>query len=95
MSEQQKMDAWLREAMSGGAPVLSAAFDTQLAKRLRPRRLTARGRVLMAAYTVAALLFSVWALRNAALEWPFVVAALVPCVVIAATYGRRITGHAR
>jgi uncharacterized membrane protein YfcA len=88
------VDQWLRDAMSGSTPRLSAAFDARLERRLRPRRLTATGRLVMAAYVLAALLVSLWALRNAALDWSLV-AVLLPCAVIADVYGRRIQGHAR
>jgi hypothetical protein len=90
MNEQQKVDEWLREAMSGGAPALSAGFDGRLEKRLRPRRLTATGRIVMAAYALAALLISAWALRGASLDWSLVAAVLLSSAVVATVYGRRI-----
>jgi hypothetical protein len=95
MSEQEKMDLWLRDAMSGGAPRLSAVFDARLEKRLRPRRLTPTGRIVMAAYVLAALLVSAWALRNASLDWTVVAAVLMASAVAATFYGRRFKASAR
>jgi hypothetical protein len=95
MTEQDKMDQWLREAMSGSAPHLSDAFDARLEKQLRPRRLTATGRLVMAAYVLAALFVSAWALRNAALDWTVVAAVLVSSAVVAGVYGRRVGANAR
>lgn len=91
MNEQERMDHLLRAAMSGEAPRLSSAFDARLEKRLRPRRLTTAGRIVMAAYVLAALLISVWALRNVSLDWLLVLAVLLPSVVAASVYGRRIS----
>jgi hypothetical protein len=95
MNEQENVDQWLRDAMSGSTPRLSAAFDARLEKRLRPRRLTPTGRILMAAYVLAAILVSAWALRNAALDWTVVAAVLMASAVAATFYGRRIKASAR
>jgi hypothetical protein len=46
MNEQENVDQWLRDAMNGSTPRLSAAFDARLEKRLRPRRLTPAGRMV-------------------------------------------------
>ena len=94
MNEQEQMEQWLRDAMSGSAPRLSASFDARLEKRLRPRRLTAAGRVVMAAYVLAALLVSVWALRNAALDWTIVAAVVLASAVAASVDGRRLRASA-
>ena len=91
MTDEEQVDQWLRDAMSGSTPRLSASFDARLEKRLRPRRLTATGRVVMAAYVLAALLVSAWALRNATLDWAIVAAVLLPSTVAASVYGRRIS----
>jgi hypothetical protein len=95
MNEQDNVDRWLREAMSGEVPRLSSAFDARLERRLRPQRLTAAGRIVMAAYVLAAVLVSVWALRGAALDWTLVVAVLLPSAIAASFYGRRIKAQAR
>jgi hypothetical protein len=95
MNEQEHVDQWLRDAMSGSAPRLSASFDARLEKRLRPRRLTTTGRIVMAAYVLAALLVSVWALRNVTPDWTLVAAVLVPSVVAAGAYARRIDARPR
>jgi hypothetical protein len=95
MSEQEQVDLWLRDAMRGDVPRLSAAFDARLEKRLRPRRLTATGRIVMAAYVLAALLVSVWALRGAALDWSLVAVVLLPIAVVASVYSRWINASVR
>jgi hypothetical protein len=95
MNEQERVDPWLRDAMSGSAPRLSAAFDARLERRLRLRRLTATGRIVMAAYVLAALLVSLWVMRNAALDWTLVAAVLLPSAVAASVYGRWIKASAR
>jgi hypothetical protein len=44
----------------------------------------------MVAYVLAALLVSVWALRNASLDWTLVEAALVPSAIVASAYGPKL-----
>jgi hypothetical protein len=86
------MDRLLREAMAAGEPRLSPAFDARLARRLRPRRLSSTGRLVMTVYTVAALVVSVWTMRSASLDWSVVAAAvLVPLAVVAIVHRRRFT----
>ena len=56
MADQDPFDTVLRESIGGGGvPALSPEFDRRLARRLRPRRLSAAGRVVLALYAVAAL----------------------------------------
>jgi hypothetical protein len=49
----------------------------------------------MAAYVLAALLVSVWALRNVTPDWTRVAAVLVRSVVAAGAYARRIDARPR
>jgi membrane protein YdbS with pleckstrin-like domain len=80
------MDQWLSETLSSAPrPSLSSGFDERLARRLRPRRLTARGRIVMLLYSAAAIVLSIWTMRSASIEWPLVGAAmLVPLLVVMA-----------
>jgi hypothetical protein len=95
MSDQERMDRWLRDAMAAGEPRLSSAFDARLAKRLRPRRLSSIGKLVMAVYIVAAIAISVWTLRRVPLEWSVgAVALLAPIAILATVYGRRLTRSA-
>ena len=93
MSEQKNMDGWLRQAMSEKPlPALSAGFEERVTKRLRPpRRLTAMGRLVLGGYPVLALGLTIWLMRSHSIDWPLIAAAcLVPVVLTAVTYGRRL-----
>jgi hypothetical protein len=77
--DQEKMDGLLRAAMAAPPPSLSANFDRQVARRLRPSRLSFKARLVLAVYAVVALVISVWALRPLPLSWlPWISAALIP-----------------
>jgi hypothetical protein len=78
-------------------PELSSGFDRKLARRLQPRHpLSATGRQVMALYTLASLLFSVWFMRRESLNWgPIAIAIAVPLIVIAVTTILRRQGHLR
>jgi hypothetical protein len=81
--------------MAADAPQLSAAFDARVMRRLRPRRLTPIGRVVMAVYIVVAAATAVWLIRYLPLA-SVVAAALagVPVAVAARAYGQRLAfGH--
>jgi hypothetical protein len=64
MTEDDVMDRWLRSAMTGEAPRLSSAFDAKVMARVRRRRLTPAGRIVLAAYAVGAAAVSVWTMRE-------------------------------
>ncbi len=86
MSEHDdSIDGLLRRTLgSHPAPALSVGFDRRLARRLRPRTLTLRGRRLLLAYAVVAIALSVGVLRAAPLPWPLAVGAfLVPLAMVA------------
>jgi hypothetical protein len=61
--------------MTGETPHLSAGFDDTVIARVRPPRLTTAGRLVIALYTIAALVLSAWAMRNMDVV---LVAALIP-----------------
>ena len=95
MHDDELMDRLLTDIMAADAPQLSPAFDARVMRRVRPRRLTPIGRVVIAVYVVVALAAAVWLMRDLRIEW--IVAALVIGVPVAAgasAYGRRLTvGH--
>jgi hypothetical protein len=90
----EPVDALLRGVFAAVAvPKLSASFERRLARHVRRRELTSAGRGALAAYAVAALALSIWAMRSASLEWSLIAAAiLTPAALTAATLRRRITG---
>ena len=95
MHDDEAMDRLLRDVMAADAPQLSAAFDARVMRRVRPRRLTPMGRVVIAVYIVVAAATAVWLLRDVHME--SIVAAVVVGVPVAAgasAYGRRLAaGH--
>jgi hypothetical protein len=95
MHDDEAMDRLLRDAMAADAPRLSAGFDTRVMRRVRPRRLTPMGRVVIAAYVVVAAVTAVWLMRDLRLESIVAAAVIgVPVAAGASAYGRRLaTGH--
>jgi len=95
MHDDHVMDQLLRDAMAADVPQLSPAFDTQVMRSVRPRRLTPMGRVVIAVYIVVAAGTAVWLMRDLRME--LIAAALavgVPVAAAASVYGRRlIVGH--
>ena len=95
MHDDEVMDRLLRDAMAADAPQLSPAFDARVMRRVRPRRLTPIGRVVIAVYIVVAAATAVWLMRDLPME--SIVAAVVIGVPVAAgasAYGRRLAvGH--
>lgn len=89
------MDRLLRDAMAADAPQLSSGFDARVMRRVRPRRLTTIGRVVIAVYIVAAAATAVWLMRD--LHMASIAAALVigvPVASGASAYARRLAvGH--
>jgi hypothetical protein len=67
MNDDELMDQVLRKSMAAPPPQLSPAFDAKVMAAVRPRRLTSSGRVVMGAYVVAALVLTVWTMREAGL----------------------------
>ena len=91
MSEPEAMDRLLRRVLAvGEPPALSPTFDQRLAKRLRPRRLSPAGRVVLVLYSLAALAVSGWSMRSESLGWDVIVLAVaLQLAVVAALHHRR------
>jgi hypothetical protein len=91
MHDDAGMDRLLTNAMAAAAPRLSPAFDARVLRRVRPRRLTALGRVAIAIYAVVAAATAVWLMRNLPMESiAAAVAVSVPVAASASAYGRRL-----
>ena len=91
MHDDDVMDRLLRDVMATDVPQLSSSFNARLMRRVRPHRLTATGRLVMALYVVVAAAAVVWLMRD--LRWELIVAALaigVPIAAGASAYGRRL-----
>ena len=87
----EQMDRLLRDAMSTNPPELSPAFDDRVLRAVRPRRLTKVGRVVLAMYAAAALVLTVWSMRD--LDITLIAAAVavsVPVAVGASAYARHL-----
>ncbi len=54
MNDDELMDQLLRDALTAEVPQLSPGFDARVLRRVRPRRLTPAGRVVIALYIVIA-----------------------------------------
>jgi len=95
MHDDDAMDRLLRDAMTANAPRLSPAFDARVMRRVRPRRLTPAGRVVLAVYVVVAAATAAWLMRGLHLESIVAAAAIgVPVAAAAGAYGRRLAaGH--
>ena len=95
MHDDELMDRLLREAMEADAPQLSSAFDAGVMQRVRPRRLSASGRVVIAVYIVAAVVTAAWLMKD--VHVTAIVAAVVigvPVALGASSYARRLAfGH--
>jgi hypothetical protein len=90
MHDDDVMDGLLRDVMAADAPQLSSAFEARVVQRVRPRRLTATGRVVIAAYTVAAVATAMWWMAD--LPAASIAAAVVvgvPAAAGASAYARR------
>jgi hypothetical protein len=91
MHDDEGMDELLKGAMAADVPQLSPAFDTRVMRRVRPRRLTPVGRVVIAVYIVVAAAAAAWLMQDLPME--SIVAAIVIGVPVAAgasAYGRRL-----
>ena len=55
MRDDELMDRLLTDAMATKVPQLSPAFDARVMQQVRPRRLSPKGRVVMAVYVVVAV----------------------------------------
>jgi hypothetical protein len=95
MHDDEVMDQLLRNAMAVDAPELSLTFDARVMRRVRPRRLTSMGRVVLAVYIVVAAAMAVWLMQDLRIEWIGAAVAIgVPVAAGASAYGRRLAaGH--
>lgn len=82
MRNDDLMDPLLRDAMAADVPQLSTDFDERVMERVRPRRLSAMGRVAIAAYAVAAAATTVWLMQG--LGTTLIVAAMAVTATVAA-----------
>lgn len=83
MSEHERIDRLLAQALSAPVPELSPDFDRRLAARRRARQMSPRGRVVLGSYAALALALSTWTMRHAAIEWSVVGAAtLIPLTLV-------------
>ena len=64
MREDDVMDRLLTRALAADVPELGPGFDEAVMRRVRPRRLSRSGTVVMVCYTVAAVAVTAWALRD-------------------------------
>lgn len=93
MHDDEAMDQLLKSAFAAEAPNLSSAFDARVLRRVRPRRLTPLGRVVIAVYVAVAAVGAIWLMRDLPLESIAWAAAIgVPVAVGAGFYGRRLAG---
>jgi anti-sigma factor RsiW len=96
MHDDDVMDRLLRAAMAADAPQLSPAFDARVMRRVRPRRLTPKGRVVMALYAVVAAAAAVWLMGGLPLGLIVAAAAIgVPIAAAAGAYVRRLAAGRR
>lgn len=90
MSEQDRMDQLLSQAMSAPVPTLSSDFDRQLTRRM-PTRLDRRRRLVLVAYSVVALVVSLWSMLAVGLGWTMVAGfVILPLGVVAVVFRRHL-----
>jgi hypothetical protein len=90
-TDDDAMGQLLRDAMATKVPELSPGFDARVLRRVRPRRLTPLGRVVIGVYVVVAAATAAWLMRE--LPVTAIAAAVVigvPIAVGAGAYGRRL-----
>ena len=91
MNDDELMDQLLRDAMTAEVPQLSAGFDARVLRRVRPRRLTPAGRVVIAVYIVIAAAATLWLMRDLQVTWIVAAVAIgTPVAAAASVYGRRL-----
>ena len=91
MQDDELMDRLLRDALTAAPPQLSPAFDDRVMRRVRPRRLTPIGRLVIVVYILVAAAVAVRLMRD--LPPTLLIAAVVIGVLVAAAggaYGRRL-----
>lgn len=92
MHDDDVMDRLLKDAMVADVPQLSPAFDANVMRRVRPRRLSSLGRVVIAVYAVLAVATAVWLMRDLPVASILTAVAIsVPVAAGVSVYGRRLT----
>ena len=96
MTDDLLTEEWLHDAMAGQPPELSAAFDANVLRQVRRRGLDGTGRLVMAAYIVAAALASIYVVReaNPALVAIFSVAGGLVAIALS-SYVRAVVASSR
>jgi hypothetical protein len=90
MNADDAMERLLRDAMGAEIPQLSPAFDDRVMRRVRPRRLTTTGRVVMAVYSVVAAAAAVWLVHDLPMNLTLAAVTIgVPVAAGANAYVRR------
>lgn len=93
MSVDHEMDVFLRETMAGESPQLSPGFDARVLRRVRPRRLTSTGRVVLVGYGAAAALVTSWCLYAVdPLALAMAVVVGIPVAAGTRAYAHRLVG---
>ncbi len=64
MRDDASMDDVLSKALAADVPRLSPGFDAAVTRRVRPLRLSARGRVVMVVYAAVGIAVSAWVMRD-------------------------------
>jgi hypothetical protein len=64
MHTDDEMDRLLTSALAGRVPELRPGFDAAVMRRVRPRQLGRRSRVVLAAYTIGAAVVTAWLMRG-------------------------------
>lgn len=91
MHDDDVIDQLLRDAMAADVPQLSSAFDIRVMRRVRPRRLTPMGRLVLGVYVVGAAAAALWLMRDLRMEWMAAAVAIgVPVAASASAYVRRL-----
>ena len=91
MHDDDAMDQLLTGLLRAEVPQLSPGFDARVMRRVKPRRLTAAGRFVLAIYVVVAAALAVWLMRDLPIEVIAAATAIgVPVAGAAAAYGRHV-----
>lgn len=93
MREDDAIDALLKSTMAEPPPLPSTSFNTDVVRRIEARRLPGSSRIVLAAYTVAAVGVTVWFMR----DWPAMLigAALAGTAILAVASGLYVSRLAR
>lgn len=91
MRNDDVIDELLKETMAAEPPRLSPTFDAAVMRAVRPRRLTGSGRVVMAVFSLVALVSTVWLMQGLPLDLiALSLVITVPVIAGSSAYGRRL-----